>query len=118
SRGSSRRDGQAQSGGPAALRRRTGDRGSELAAEMSITRDALPFAAFGELLLAELDLPAAPVSEDTRLVEDLGFDSVLGFELLLVIEDWIGALLPEALLGQLVTVGDVYAVYRTRLGHA
>jgi acyl carrier protein len=83
---------------------------------MTVTSDALSFAAFGDLLLAELGLPSAPLTEDTRLVEDLGFDSVLGFELLLVIEDWIGALLPEAMLGQLLTVGDVYDVYRTRLG--
>ena len=84
---------------------------------MTLTRDALPFTAFADLLLSELALPPTPVTEDTRLVEDLGFDSVLGFELLLVIEDWIGALLPEALLGQLLTVGDVYEVYRTRLAH-
>ncbi len=84
---------------------------------MTVTREALPFAAFADLLLAELGLPDAPLTEDTRLVEDLGFDSVLGFELLLVIEEWIGVLLPEALLGHLVTVGDVYEVYRTRLAH-
>jgi acyl carrier protein len=84
---------------------------------VTVTREALPFEAFADLLLAELCLPAAPLTEDTRLVEDLGFDSVLAFELLLVIEDWIGRLLPEALLGQLLSVGDVYEVYRTRLAH-
>jgi acyl carrier protein len=42
---------------------------------------------------------------------------VLMFELLLVIEDWIGVMLPEALLGQFETVGDVYEVYRTRIAH-
>jgi acyl carrier protein len=82
---------------------------------MTLTSDAPSFAVFGDLLLAELGLPAALLTEDTRLVEDLGFDSVLAFELLLVIEDWIDALLPEAMLGQLLTVGDVYDVYRTRL---
>jgi acyl carrier protein len=84
---------------------------------MTLTSDAPSFSVFGDLLLAELGLPAAPLTEDTRLVEDLGFDSVLAFELLLVIEDWIDALLPEAMLGQLLTVGDVYDVYRTRLAH-
>jgi acyl carrier protein len=84
---------------------------------MTLTRDVLPFASFADLLLTELDLPAAPLDAETRLVEDLGFDSVLGFELLLVVEDWIGVLLPEALLGQLLTVGDVYEVYRTRMAH-
>jgi acyl carrier protein len=84
---------------------------------MTATQAALPFDAFADLLLTELALPASPLSPDTRLVEDLGFDSVLAFELLLVLEDWIGALLPEALLGQLLTVGDVYDVYRTRIAH-
>lgn len=84
---------------------------------MTATHAALPFDAFAEQLRSELALPAAPLAPDTRLVEDLGFDSVLAFELLLVIEDIVGALLPEALLGQLLTVGDVYDVYCTRLAH-
>jgi len=79
-----------------------------------LTSGTLTFDAFADALFAELELPAASGCADLRLVDDLGFDSVLLFELLLVIEDWIGVLLPEALLGQLVTVGDVYEVYRTR----
>jgi acyl carrier protein len=74
------------------------------------------FAEFGERLLAELQLAPTALRDETRLVDDLAFDSVLTFELLLVVEDWIGVLLPEALLGQLQTMGDVYSVYRTRLG--
>ena len=80
----------------------------------SIASDILRFDAFADALFAELELPPATPGADTLLAEDLGFDSVLLFELLLVIEDWTGALLPEALLGQLLTVGDVYEVYRTR----
>jgi len=76
----------------------------------------LEFDAFGDLLLAELVLAASPLQRDTRLVEELGFDSVLMFELLLVMEDCIGVMLPEALVGQFVTVGDVYELYRTRTG--
>jgi acyl carrier protein len=84
---------------------------------VTATHAALPFDAFADLLLSELALPIAPLGPDTLLREDLGFDSVLSFELLLVIEDWVGALLPEALLSQLLTVGDVYDVYCTRLAH-
>ena len=84
---------------------------------MSVAGDTLPFDAFGDLLLAELALPEARLRDDTRLVADLGFDSVLLFELLLVLEEWLGVTLPEALLGQLETVGDVYELYRTRLAH-
>jgi acyl carrier protein len=81
---------------------------------VSITSDALQLQAFGTALLAELELAPTPLDDDTRLVDDLGFDSVLLFELLLVIEDWIGVMLPEALLPHLETVGDVFEVYRTR----
>ena len=81
---------------------------------MILTGDVVTFDAFADALFAELELPPCGACAETRLVDDLGFDSVLLFELLLVIEDWIGVLLPEALLGQLITVGDVYEVYRTR----
>ena len=81
---------------------------------MTLTSQDLTFDDFADALFAELALPPCGACADTRLVDDLGFDSVLLFELLLVVEEWIGVLLPEALLGQLVTVGDVYEVYRTR----
>jgi len=84
---------------------------------MQATSDTLEFEAFAAALLAELELPAVDVRDDTRLVDDLGFDSVLLFELLLVIEDWAGVMLPEALLPHLETAGDVYEVYRTRRAH-
>jgi acyl carrier protein len=74
----------------------------------------LSFDAFADALFAELELPPASAGADTMLSDELGFDSVLLFEMLLVIEDWTGVLLPEALLGQLLTVGDVYEVYRAR----
>jgi acyl carrier protein len=80
-----------------------------------VNGDLLTFEAFGERLLAELQLAPMALRDDTRLVDDLAFDSVLTFELLLVVEDWMGVLLPEALLGQLHTVGDVYDVYRNRV---
>jgi acyl carrier protein len=79
------------------------------------TDEVLSFEGFGAELFAELELAPTPLREDTLLVDDLAFDSVLTFELLLVLEDWIGVLLPEALLGQLQTMGDVYAVYETRI---
>jgi acyl carrier protein len=81
---------------------------------VSQVRELLGFEEFGERLLAELELAPMTLSDETRLVDDLGFDSVLTFELLLVVEEWIGVMLPEALIGQLQTVGDVYAVYRAR----
>ena len=81
---------------------------------MSPTSELLSFEEFGERLLVELELGVVGFSDETRLVDDLGFDSVLTFELLLVVEEWIGVMLPEALIGQFLTMGDVYALYRTR----
>jgi len=83
---------------------------------VSVVSDVLTFDAFVDRLLAELELASMPVHEDTRLVDELAFDSVLTFEMVLVVEEWIGVMLPEALIGQLQTMGDVYAVYRTRVG--
>jgi acyl carrier protein len=85
---------------------------------VSTVRELLSFEEFGERLLAELELVVVSFGDDTRLVDDLGFDSVLTFELLLVVEEWIGVMLPEALIGQLQTLGDVYAVYGTRTSGA
>ena len=84
-------------------------------AEVTVATGLLDFETFAGRLLSELGIPAATLRADTNLVDDLAFDSVLTFELLLVVEDWIGVLLPEALLGELKTIGDVYDVYRTRV---
>ncbi len=81
------------------------------------TGDPLDFGEFCDALALELDLPAMGITanHDTRLVEDLAFDSVLTFEMLLVVEAWAGVMLPDALLGQLKTLGDVYDVYCKRV---
>ena len=80
-------------------------------------RHPLDFDEFCDALARELDLPAIAItgSDDTRLVDDLAFDSVLTFEMLLVVEVWAGVMLPDALVGQLNTLGDVYDVYRKRV---
>jgi acyl carrier protein len=63
----------------------------------------------------DVGIPDPSVLFDARLEEYLGFDSILRFELLLFVEDWAGVQLPEALLPQLVTLGDVYSVLATRI---
>jgi acyl carrier protein len=77
----------------------------------------LDFDEFCDILAMELELPAMTMTanDDTRLVDDLAFDSLLTFEMLLVVESWAGVMLPDALLGQLKTLGDVYDVYRKRV---
>jgi acyl carrier protein len=80
-------------------------------------RHPLDFDEFRDALARELDLPAMAITgnDDTRLVDDLAFDSLLTFEMLLVVEVWAGVMLPDALVGQLITLGDVYDVYRKRV---
>ncbi len=77
----------------------------------------LDFDEFCDALARELDLPAIAANgrDDTRLVDDLAFDSLLTFEMLLVVEASAGVMLPDALVGQLITLGDVYDVYRQRV---
>ena len=77
----------------------------------------LDFGEFCDALARELDLPAiaAHGCDDTRLVDDLAFDSLLTFEMLLVVEASAGVMLPDALVSQLITLGDVYDVYRQRV---
>jgi len=81
---------------------------------VSSVSELLSFQDFGDRLLGELELVSLDLGDETRLVDDLGFDSVLTLEMLLVVEEWIGVMLPEALVGQFRTMGDVYAVYRAR----
>ena len=76
----------------------------------------LPFDEFWQLVIGDLAVAElTTATEGTRLAEDLFFDSVLTFELLLLVEDLAGVLLPEEMIGQLETVGDVYHVYCTRV---
>ncbi len=76
--------------------------------------DVLSFDGFCAALVAELSLAATALQPSSRLVDDLRFDSLLTFELVLVIEDLAHAMLPEELIGQLVTLDDAYHVYWTR----
>lgn len=50
-----------------------------------------------------------------RLAEDLDFDSLAIYELIVLMEE-LGADVPEALIPSLVTLGDVYDHYVTRTG--
>jgi acyl carrier protein len=72
---------------------------------------AMDFAAFCDVLAMELELPNPA---DGSAFED-ALDSLMRFEILLLVEEWAGVTLPEALIPHLVTLDDFYDVYRTRV---
>jgi acyl carrier protein len=60
-------------------------------------------------VLADLLDRSEPITEDLRLMEELGLSSTLGLELLLAMEDQLQILIDVELMGQdqMRTVGDV-----------
>ena len=74
----------------------------------------LDFDDFCARLACELELTPDSMRSNTSLIDDLKFDSLLTFELVLLIEELISGMIPEELIGQLVTLEDVFSLYRTR----
>lgn len=70
------------------------------------------FEAFASALCQELDLDVEGLTKSTRLSEDLGIDSLGMAELLMILAD-DGVVLPQELISELATVGDVYHYYDT-----
>jgi acyl carrier protein len=68
------------------------------------------FAEFGERFVREFDLaiPADQLLASLSLRDDLAFDSIMYFELLVVLEDVAGFTLQTELIAGLRTVGDVF----------
>jgi acyl carrier protein len=63
-----------------------------------------------QAMLAEaLNLPVEKVTPDSKIVEDLGADSLDVVELLSRLEDEFGIVIPDDEVENLVTVGDVAA---------
>jgi acyl carrier protein len=60
--------------------------------------------------------PDAPVTAETRLVDDLALDSLQSFEMLAVLEDHYRLTLSIELLQDVRTVGDVARVVAAQLG--
>ena len=68
-----------------------------------------------EILTEDLDLPLGEVTGDSRLVEDLGLDSV-GFAIGVVsIEERLGVKLTEREMLETSTVNDLEQLVRSRL---
>ena len=58
-------------------------------------------------------MPAHEIHSDSRLDTDLGLDSLTRLDLLLVLENRLGETVPDAMLANLETVGDVVALIET-----
>ncbi len=54
-----------------------------------------------------LERPAAPIGPGSRIVEDLGLDSLQSFEMIADLEDQLGITIPMELFQSVTTVGDV-----------
>ena len=58
-------------------------------------------------------MPAHHIRRDSRFDTDLGLDSLTRLDLLLILENRLGETIPDALLANLETVGDVVALIET-----
>lgn len=75
----------------------------------------LPIEEFCVLIAREFDLEPDEVCPESRLVEDLGFDSVQMYELLCILEE-LGCYLEDGTFAATVTVDDTYFHYVQRTG--
>jgi acyl carrier protein len=69
---------------------------------------------FIDYLRNVLDLEG-PVDMGSHLINDLAFDSLTTYELLVAVEEELGGEVDEAVWVHAVTVGDCYSAYRNAL---
>ncbi len=65
------------------------------------------FDKIAELLSSQLGVDKAKITEETKIVEDLGADSIDVFEMVMALEDECGIEVDEDKVQELITVGDV-----------
>ncbi|MBQ0101554.1 MAG: acyl carrier protein [Firmicutes bacterium] len=61
-----------------------------------------------EIISGQLNVDVSDISEDTKIMEDLGADSLDVVEMLITLEDEFGVVIPDDDIEKLVTVGDVF----------
>ena len=62
------------------------------------------------LLCEQLGISADKVTEDSKIIEDLGADSIDVFEMVMALEDELGIQIDEDKITELKTVKDVVAL--------
>jgi acyl carrier protein len=77
---------------------------------------AMPETTFYALLAEYFEVHSEIVSS-SQLAEDLGFDSIQMYEIVLLLEEIGGHEVPDQVLGSLATASDVYDTYVIYLGH-
>lgn len=60
-----------------------------------------------ELIAEQLHIDIENVTEDKRIIEDLGADSLDTVEMLMTLEDSFGIVIPDEETANLKTVGDI-----------
>jgi len=78
--------------------------------------ETMTFEAFQAYLGGELELDPALLRPEATFREELDFDSVRLFELLIAVED-LGIELQEELFEHILTVDDAYHYYVTKAEH-
>jgi acyl carrier protein len=74
------------------------------------------FTGFCRAVLAEIGMPDPPsVEPDTHLGRDLLLDSIMIYELVVVVED-LGVFLPSAALEDMDTLGDLHTAFLAARG--
>lgn len=68
-----------------------------------------------ELAVEHLDVDPARLRQDALLGEDLGVDSLAAIELGMVLEDEFGISLPDDVLADIQTYGDLVAAVQSRV---
>lgn len=76
-----------------------------------MSQPVLPFEVFRERFAAEFDLPLDSVNADSRLIDDLGFDSFELFRTAIFLEMLTPIDLPDEFAVTALTLGDVYQFY-------
>ena len=68
-----------------------------------------------ELIVSELSVDDAQVTEKARFIEDLGADSIDTVELIMKMEETFDVSIPDEDAGNLKTVGDAVDYLKTKL---
>lgn len=64
--------------------------------------------AIEEILVRELDVNREQLTQDARIVEDLGADSLTVMEIIMAVEDRFNLSIPDDRLEKVKSVGDLY----------
>jgi len=63
-----------------------------------------------EMLASQLNIEQAQIKKESRIIEDLGADSLDVVELLMSLEDQLQVTITDEEAGKLKTVGDIVAI--------